>query len=108
MSSIQFRCAVDMPDRYALISVNMYKFDRSRAEKNNPMEMSEIYDNIKCLDNIGTLEADLRKRADEAFKGGEQDIRLDGSYKVRVPQDVFKAHPLDFNGLLERIKNYFT
>ena len=108
MSSTQFRCAVDMPDRYALISVNMYKFDRSRAEKNNPMEMSEIYDNIKCLDNIGTLEADLRKRADEAFKGGEQDIRLDGSYKVRVPQDVFKAHPLDFNGLLERIKNYFT
>lgn len=33
MSSTQFRCAVDMPDRYALISVNMYKFDRSRAEK---------------------------------------------------------------------------
>lgn len=108
MSSTQFRCAVDMPDRYALISVNMYQFNRSRAEENDSLEMSEIYDNIKCLDNIGTLEADLRKRTDEAFKGGEQDIRLDGSYKVRVPQDVFKAHPLDFNGLVARIKKHFT
>lgn len=108
MSSTQFRCAVDVPDRYALISVNMCKFDHSRAEKNNPMEMSEIYDNIKCLDNIGTLEADLCKRVDEAFKGGEQDIRLDGAYKVRVPQSVFKTYPLDFNGLLERIKKHFS
>lgn len=108
MSSTQFRCAVNIPDRYALISVNMCKFDHSRAEKNNPMEMSEIYDNIKCLDNIGTLEADLCKRVDEAFKGGEQDIRLDGAYKVRVPQSVFKTYPLDFNGLLERIKKHFS
>ncbi len=108
MSSTQFRCAVDIPDRYALISVNMCKFDHSRAEKNNPMKMSEIYDNIKCLDNIGTLEADLCKRVDEAFKGGEQDIRLDGAYKVRVPQSVFKIYPLDFNGLLERIKKHFS
>lgn len=108
MSSTQFRCAVDIPDRYALISVNMCKFDHSRAKKNNPMKMSEIYDNIKCLDNIGTLEADLCKRVDEAFKGGEQDIRLDGAYKVRVPQSVFKTYPLDFNGLLERIKKHFS
>ena len=108
MSSTQFKCAVNIPDRYALISVNMCKFDHSRAEKNNPMEMSEIYDNIKCLDNIGTLEADLCKRVDEAFKGGEQDIRLDGAYKVRVPQSVFKTYPLDFNGLLERIKKHFS
>jgi len=108
MSSTQFRCAVDIPDRYALISVNMCKFDHSRAEKNNPMEISEIYDNIKCLDNIGILETDLCKRVDEAFKGGEQDIRLDGAYKVRVPQSVFKTYPLDFNGLLERIKKHFS
>ena len=108
MSSTQFRCAVDIPDRYALISVNMCKFDHSRAKKNNPMKMSEIYDNIKCLDNIGTLETDLCKRVDEAFKGGEQDIRLDGAYKVRVPQSVFKTYPLDFNGLLERIKKHFS
>lgn len=108
MSSTQFRCAVNIPDRYALISVNMCKFDHSRAEKNNPVEMSEIYDNIKCLDNIGTLEADLCKRVDEAFKGGEQDIRLNGAYKVRVPQCVFKTYPLDFNGLLERIKKHFS
>lgn len=108
MSSTQFRCAVDIPDRYALIGVNMYKFDRSRAENNSPIEISEIYDNIKCLDNIGVLEADLRKRADDAFKGEEQDIRLDGAYKVRVPQSVFGAYPLDFNRLLERIKKHFT
>lgn len=61
--------------------------------------MHEIYSNIKCLDNIGFLEKDLKVRADEAFKGGENDIRLDGAYKVRVPQSIFDTNQLDFNVL---------
>lgn len=108
MSATQFRCAVDAADRYALVRVNMYHYDRSRAEQNDPMQLTEIYNDIACLDNIGTLEADLRERADEAFKGEEADIRLDGSYKVRVPQNVFKEYPLDFNGLVDRIKKHFS
>lgn len=108
MSVTQFRCAVDIPDRYTLISVNMYHYDRNLAAQDAPMKKEDIYNNIKCLDNIGTLEADLRTRADEAFKGGEADIRLDGSYKVRVPQEIFKAYPLDFDGLVDRIKKYFS
>ena len=108
MSATQFRCAVDAADRYALVRVNMYHYDCSRAEQNDPMQLTEIYNDIACLDNIGTLEADLRERADEAFKGEEADIRLDGSYKVRVPQNVFKEYPLDFNGLVDRIKKHFS
>lgn len=108
MSSTQFKRAVEIPDHYALIGVNMYHFDRERAKRNDPMELSEIYSNIKVLDNIGHLEADLKKRTDEAFKGNNTDIRLDGSYKVRVPQNVFNAHHLDFNGFVNKLKERFS
>lgn len=108
MTAEQCRCAVDNPDRYALISVNMYHYSQDLAKDNVRMELKDIYDKIKCLDNIGLLEADLRKRAVEAFKGGDSEIRLNGSYKVRVPQDVFDAYPLDFDGLVVRIKKYFS
>jgi len=108
MTPTQFECAVKMPERYALISVNMYHFDRSRAEKNELVALSEIYSNIKCRDNIGYLEKDLKKRTDDAFRGGENDIRLNGSYKVRVPQSVFDLNPLDFNGLMKIIISRFS
>ena len=108
MSSTQFERAVKIPDNYALIGVNMYHFDRERAKRNDPMELSEIYSDIKVLDNIGHLEADLKKRTDEAFKGNYTDIRLDGSYKVRVPQNVFNAYPLGFNGFVNKLKERFS
>ena len=108
MSSTQFKCAVEIPDRYALVGLNMYNFDRKRAEKNDYVELSEIHSCIKVLDNIGTLETDLHKRANEAFKGDDSEIRLNGSYTVRVPQNVFDAYPLSFNALIERLKQYFT
>lgn len=77
-------------------------------KKNESVTLSELYSNIKCHDNIGYLEKDLKKRTDDAFRGGENDIRLDGSYKVRVPQSVFDLNPLDFNGLLEIIISKFS
>lgn len=107
MSAVQFRHAVNIPDRYALIGVNMYHFDRSRAEKGEYVALEEIYSNIKCLDNIGNLEKDLLQRVDDAFKGGLEDIRIDGSYKVRVPQSIFDKRHLDFNGLVDIIKSKF-
>ena len=108
MSATQFNVAVDNPNNYALIGVNMYNYDKKRAETNNPMALSEIYSNIKILNNIGYLEADLKKRADDAFKGKVTEIRLDGSYKVRVPQDVFDAYPLDFNSFVDYLKARFS
>ena len=54
------------------------------------------------------MEADLKKRADDAFKGRVTEIRLDGSYKVRVPQDVFDAYPLDFNSFVDYLKARFS
>lgn len=108
MTVTQFNLAVEEPERYALLSVNMYHFDRLRVEQNDPVALHEIYSNIKCLDNIGFLEKDLKVRADEAFKGGENDIRLDGAYKVRAPQSIFDANQLDFNGLLGKIISKFS
>lgn len=108
MSSTQFKRAVEIPNRYALVGVNMYNFDRKKAEEDIRIKLSEIHSNIKVLDNIGTLEKDLYKRADEAFKGNDREIRLNGSYTVRVPQNIFEAYPLNFNMLIERLKKYFT
>lgn len=107
MSATQLKRAVDNNERYALIGVNMYDFDRERAKNNEALPLSDIYTNIKVLDNIGHLEEDLKKRTDEAFKGNNTEIRLDGSYKVRVPQNVFDAYPLDFNGFVKRLREKF-
>ena len=107
MSATQFKCAVENSDCYALINVNMYHFDRKRAEENDPLPFSEICSNIKVLDNIGKLEADLYRRADEAFRDDQTEICLNGTYKVRVSQNVFDKYPLDFNGLISRIRLHF-
>lgn len=108
MSSTQFTVAVENAELYALIGVNMYHFDQERANKNDPMIIDEIYGNIKVLDNIGHLESDLHKRTNEAFRGKDHEIRLNGSYKVRVPQTVFDAYPLDFNTFISRLKKRFS
>lgn len=107
MSATQLKRAVDNNERYALIGVNMYNFDRERAKNSEALPLSDIYTNIKVLDNIGHLEEDLKNRTDEAFKGNNTEIRLDGSYKVRVPQNVFDSYPLDFNGFVKRLREKF-
>ncbi|MCQ2147282.1 MAG: hypothetical protein MJZ16_07180 [Bacteroidales bacterium] len=108
MSALQFRRAVENPDSYALVGMNMYNFDRTRVDNDEHLELSELLPLIKVLDNIGELEADLRKRTAEAFKGGEHDIRLNGSYTVRVPQDIFKDNPMNFSELLTKLASYFS
>lgn len=107
MSISQFERAVDNPERYALISMNMYHFDREKAEKGVRVELAEIQDNIKVLDNIGMLEKDLKERAADAFRGGKDEIRLDGSYSVRVPQNVFDLYPLNFAQFIGNLTSYF-
>ena len=108
MSSVQFKCAVENHDCYALIGVNMYHFDKKRAEENDFLPLSEVYSNIKILDNIGELEAALYKHADEAFQRDQAEICLTGSYKVRVPQNIFDEYPLDFNSFINYLKSHFS
>lgn len=108
MSSMQFARAVEFSDRYALVGMNMYCFDRGRAERNEGVSLEELLPNIKVLNNIGILEKDLHQRTNAAFQGNEKEIRLTGSYTVRVPQNVFDAYPLNFNGFIDKLKEYFT
>ena len=108
MTKTQLECAVLAPDRYALIGVNMYRFDRERALNNTPLSLDEIYDNIRVLDNIGKLESEIKKRADEVFENSDTAVRLSGEYKARVPQQLFKDRKLEFNEFLEDLKVRFS
>lgn len=108
MTKEQLECAVQIPDSYALIRVNMYRFNRERALNDDTLSLDEIYDNILVLDNIGELESDIKRRADEAFESSETDIRLSGKYKVRVPQQIFKERKLEFNQFIEDLRTRFS
>lgn len=104
MSAMQFQRAVANPQRYALISAQMWHFDQQRAEDGEALTLEEMNPYLRVCDKIGELEADLKKRVDEAFKGGEEDIRISGSYDVRVPQKVFN---LNFDELVAELRSKF-
>lgn len=104
MSSTQFHNAVANPDRYALVSAQMWTFDQNRVVNGEHVELAEIYERIKICDRIGTLESDLEKRVNEAFRYSENDINAVGSYEVHVPQKVFDK---TFNDLVTIIKSKF-
>ena len=105
MSATQFHKAVANPERYSLISAQMWHFDQQRAENDETLTLEEINPLLRVCNNIGVLEKDLKKRVDEAFRGGEEDIRINGSYDVRVPQRVFN---LNFNDLIVELKQKFS
>lgn len=105
MSQQQFQKAVDNPDNYALISAQMWTFDQNRVQRKENVSLDEMQSRIKVLDNIGYLEADLRRRVDDAFRGEDTDIRAVGTYGVHVPQNVFPAS--GFGDFIEKLKRYF-
>ena len=105
MSQQQFQKAVDNPDNYALISAQMWTFDQNRVQRKENVSLDEMQSRIKVLDNIGYLEADLRRRVDDAFRGKDTDIRAVGTYGVHVPQNVFPAS--GFGDFIEKLKRYF-
>ncbi len=105
MSSTQFQNAVANPNRFSLISARMWNFDRTRAERNEKVELSEFNPLIKVCNKIGILENDLERRLSAAFVSNEDDIHAVGSYEVLVPQKVFD---MDFNSLIDYLKAYFT
>lgn len=105
MSAMQFDRAVENPERYALLSAQMWRFDPQRAKDGEVLTLEEMRPLLRVCDNIGALEADLKKRVDDAFRGGEDDIRINGSYDVRVPQKVFN---LGFDELITELKRKFS
>lgn len=104
MSVMQFQRAVANPERYALISAQMWHFDQQRAEDGVVLTLEEMKPYLRVCDNIGSLVADLKERVDEAFKGGEDEIHISGSYDVRVPQRVFN---LNFDELIVELRSKF-
>lgn len=105
MSTLQFEKAVENPSRYALISAQMWDFSQQRALDGDILTIEEMNPMLRVCDNIGSLEKDLKERVDEAFKGDEEDIRINGNYDVRVPQKVFQ---LTFDDLIKVIKSMFN
>ena len=105
MSATQFQKAVANPERYALISAQMWHFGPQRAEDGEALTLEEMIPYMRVCDVIGKLEEDLKKRVDEAFKGGEEDIRISGSYDVRVPQKVFN---MGFEDLMAELRRKFS
>ena len=82
----------------------MWTIDQQRAKREEILLLDEIEPLLKVCNNIGSLEADLKGRVDEAFKGEKDDIRIVGSYDVHVPQKVFDSN---FSELISTIKEKF-
>ncbi len=106
MSKLQFETAVANADRFALVMANMEDFSKWRVEKNDPLTDSDLVDRLKIIDNIGN-NADLLNRVNEAFKGGDNDVKAEGYYAIRVPQIVFTNRGLFLPGFIEIIKSKF-
>lgn len=106
MSKLQFETAVANADRFALVMANMEDFPKERVEKKDPLTDAELVDRLKVIDNIGNND-DLLNRVNEAFKGGDNDIKAEGYYAIRVPQIVFTNRRLFLPEFIEIIKSKF-
>ena len=104
MTETQFQNAVANPARYALISAQMWTFDKHRVETDERIELAEFEPRIKACNHIGMLEKDLFERVTKAFKYEDAEICAVGSYEIHVPQKVFS---LSFTDLIDEIKAYF-
>lgn len=104
MSQTQFRNAVANPDRYALISAQMWTFDEERVKANEHIELNEMEPRIKVCDRIGKLETELLERIDNAFKYDEGKISAVGNYDVHIPQKTFY---MTFDGFVAELRRVF-
>lgn len=105
MSPLQFKNAVANPDRYSVISAQMWNFDKKRAKNDSPITLDEMDPLLKTCSNIGHLEEDLEKRVSNVFDNStEEDIRIQGAYEVLVPQKYFNN---SFPDLIALLKDYF-
>jgi hypothetical protein len=109
MSPAQFNQAVATPDRYALMSVNMVSFEQDKAMGDDILDVNEVINDIHVLDVIGYLEQEIHKKTIDVFSGKLEDIHLNGSYKVRIPQIILKGEKSKkVTDFLDTIKRHFV
>lgn len=109
MSAAQFNQAVATPDRYALIGVNMLFFEQEKAMGDDILDVNEVINDIHVLDVIGYLAQELHKKTIDVFNGQSEDIHLNGSYKVRIPQIILKGEKSKkVTDFLDTIKRHFV
>ena len=106
MSKLQFETAVKNPTRFSLIMANMENFPINRVNQDDPLKDEELVERLKVLDNIGD-NSDLLNRVEAAFRGGEDDIKADGSYTIRVPQAAFASRQLGLVEFVDMLKGKF-
>lgn len=105
MSAAQFQKAVAYPTRYALISAQMWDYSQEDALADVRVTLDVFDPLIKVCDNIGTLEAELKNRVDEAFRNDEDEIHAEGSYQILVPQKLITKN---FNELVAELSKIFS
>lgn len=105
MSPAQFENAVAHPDRFALISAQMWDFDQSRVERREKVPIEELEPRIRVCNQIGFLERDLKRKVDDAFAYDKAEISAVGSYDVHVPQRVCTE---TLTELIELLKTQFS
>lgn len=106
MSKLQFETAVKNPTHFSLIMANMENFPINRVNQDDPLKDEELVERLKVMDNIGD-NSDLLNRVEAAFRGGEDDIKADGSYTIRVPQAAFASRQLGLVEFVDMLKGKF-
>lgn len=106
MSTLQVATAVAHPKRFALVMVNMHKFDQDRIDREENLSDAEIEDLVRVADNIGDLASELYGTVDGIFTR-DGDIKAEGAYSFRVKQTVFKDKNLNILDLMEIIEKAF-
>lgn len=104
MSSVQYQTAVSNPERYSLISAQMWTFDQKRAEAEEEVSFDEFEPRLKVCEYIGAIDPDLLSKLKLAFHYQDNAISAVGSYEVHVPQKMFT---LSFVEFIDKLKNYF-
>lgn len=104
MSSVQYQTAVSNPERYSLISAQMWTFDQNRAEAEEEVSFDEFEPRLKVCEYIGAIDPDLLSKLKLAFNYQDNAISAVGSYEIHVPQKMFT---LSFVEFIDKLKNYF-
>lgn len=104
MSSNQYQNAVSHPERYSLISAQMWTFDKQRVKAEEEVSFGEFGPRLKVCECIGAIDPDLLSKLKVAFNYQANAISAVGSYEVHVPQKMFT---LSFVEFIEKLKIYF-
>lgn len=99
MSRSQMFESVEESDRYALCYVDMSNNKISSSGIHQYPEFSLLKDNIRFIDNIGSL----NKECIDSVRCSEEKVYIGGDYKCVVPHKVIKENGLMIDEFLERM-----